>query len=374
MARRGENIYHRKDGRYEGRYVIGKKEDGRTAFGYVYGKKYSEVKQKLNLRKVEMQSEAMKHTTVISSLSIKEWMMIWLDEYMNERVKASTYAIYRGQIEKYILPMIGKIQLNKIDSMIFQTLYDGVIQSSRNEKIANTICQRFQASLILAQKEGYLSYLPKYTAPKRRICKEEPAYLTRKEEATILHSLNLDQKKDIAVFISLMTGIRIGECCALKWQNIDMKNQEIHITHTVQRVKTYQKDCKTKLMYAEAKTQNAIRIIPIVDPLQQVLLNFKKKESPSNDDFLLGKGNRPMDPRVLQNHIYKIRTEFGIENLHFHTLRHTFATRCLELQIDMKSLSEMLGHSSVKNTLDWYCHSSFEQKKKMLEQHAAYIL
>ena len=375
MARHGENIYLRKDGRYEGRYVIGKKDNGRTAFGYVYGKKYTEVKRKLERIKGEQATDDTISTLIHRDGTIASWMQTWLECYIRDSIKQSTYSIYRGQMEKHIIPIVGRRKLRTVDKSVMQYLYETMLENKVSESTAQSVCRRFRAALYVAQEEGLLRAVPALPFRKKTVAKKkEGRYLTESEQQRLEEVLDTSSSKDLAVLFSLYTGTRIGECCALQWEDIDFDEHEVQITHTIQRVRTYGTDKKTALLRTEAKTQNAIRRIPLTKTLENLLFSLKQEKHALKKDFIFGSGIKFAEPKILQNHMNRLSKQADLKDVHFHTLRHTFATRCIENNMDVKTLSELLGHSSVKITLDWYCHSTKQQKKEMiqrLEKHAA---
>ncbi|MGN1087293.1 MAG: site-specific integrase, partial [Porcipelethomonas sp.] len=171
----------------------------------------------------------------------------------------------------------------------------------------------------------------------------------------------------LGIALSMSTGIRIGELCALQWNEIDLKKSILTVRKTMQRIQTYESHEKTKIIIAEPKSLCSRREIPLPQFLCDTLRNFRR----NNNCFLLsGESERFVEPRALSYTFKKYVKECGLKNVNFHALRHTFATRCVESGFDIKTLSEILGHSSVKITLDRYVHSSMELKRKNMEKLA----
>ena len=169
----------------------------------------------------------------------------------------------------------------------------------------------------------------------------------------------------IGILISIYTGMRIGEICALRWKNIDLNKKLINVTHTLQRV--YVEKAKTKIIITTPKTKTSERKIPIVTNLYDKL----KLESAKflKDAYVLtGKEEKYIEPRSFQCVYKKAIENCKIQYRNFHCLRHTFATRCIRVGMDIKSLSEVLGHSDVNITLNRYVHSSYDSKKKFMEK------
>lgn len=367
MAKRGENIYLRKDGRYEGRYVVGKKSNGKTAFGYIYGKKYSEVKRKLSIIKGEYAKGTRVPIALYSEETVASWLHIWLENYIDSGIKRSTLGVYKGLVQKHIIPHIGEIKLREVDKDTMRNLYFKIQETGGSQQTAQNVCKRFRNSLMTAQEENFIHAVP--GLPFKRACsmKKEPRYLSSSEQRHLEGLLTLDDPRAMAVFLSLYTGVRIGECCALKWEDIDFEGHEISISHTLQRVSTGGNGAKTDLLYTSPKSQNAIRKIPMTESLEKKLKEFKRNKSEELTEFVFEVRQKPLEPRNLQYYIKKLEKISNLSGLHFHSLRHTFATRCLELQMDIKTLSELLGHSSAQITLDWYCHSSRSRKQTLIQ-------
>ena len=177
---------------------------------------------------------------------------------------------------------------------------------------------------------------------------------------------NFDRYK-MGVFICLYTGIRIGELCALQWKDISFSEKVIVVEHTMQRLQNDDPNAlyKTKIIVTEPKSKASVRTIPLPD----FVLNAIKPFLGSPSAYVLsGNCQEIIEPRTMQNR-FKGYLEAGqINDANFHSLRHTFATRCIEAGFDVKTLSEILGHSSVKITLDRYVHSSMELKRSNMEK------
>jgi integrase len=161
------------------------------------------------------------------------------------------------------------------------------------------------------------------------------------------------------ILLALYTGMRIGELCALQWE--DITDNHIQINKTLMRIKT--DNCKTEIKIGTPKSESSKRFIPTPQCLLPLINKFRK-----NGYVLSTEKLEFTEPRLLQIKFKNIITKCQIENINFHALRHTFATRCVEAGVDVKTLSEILGHSDVKTTLNRYVHSSFELKQKSMAQ------
>ncbi|MHA9741206.1 tyrosine-type recombinase/integrase [Robinsoniella peoriensis] len=371
MARRGENIYKRKDGRWEGRYVTGKKNNGKTAFSSVYGKTYTEVKKKLDIYKGKHRMDQLSENYIpaFGDGKLSTWMEHWLEEEIRPHVKESTYVVYRGQIERHILPVIGTEQLLEVNRQSMKKLYFDILEKNISQGTAQSVCKRFIASMRSAYEANLINEVPSISFKKKHLPKKEAKFMTIQEQKILEKNLDEMNKKDIAILLSLYSGIRVGECCALKWENFSQMEKGIQISHTVQRIHNYRNNLhKTTLLYSEPKTQFSVRFIPLPDFMIHLLSKLKKNTDDNGDSFIFGAKEKPLDPRVLQYHIDKKTKSLHIKGVHFHTLRHTFATRFMEKGGDIFALKELLGHSSAKLTMDWYGHSTTDHVQKSMKR------
>lgn len=371
MAKRGENIYKRKDGRWEGRYVIGKKENGKTAFAYIYGQKYTEVKKRLEFCKVHREAAENKRLerTVFGDGTIRAWLEYWLEEEVKPEIKQSSYAVYRGQIERHLVPVVGKEPLSQINDQTMEKVHRTMLQKGLSAATALRICKRFQAALASARNADLLGVLPVIPFRKKKGIRQKTRFLKMQEQKLIEQNIDEKNPKDLAVLLSLYSGCRVGECCAFKWEDIDFLAGGIHVTHSLQRVAVYQGDTKkTELLYTDPKSESSERYIPLPSFMMKALERLKKGQKAKEQDYMLGKGGKPVDPRVLQYHVSKLTAALGIRGVHFHTLRHTFATRFMEKNGDVQVLKEVLGHSSSKITMDWYGHTTELHIKKSMQK------
>lgn len=369
MARRGENIYKRRDGRWEGRYVIGKKPDGRTAFSYIYGKTYTEVKKKLEVCKADrtLAKTMDRAQEIFRDGTVGAWMEFWLDGVIKPEVKHSTYAVYRGQVERHILPAAGKLNLSDISNKTMEILYNEILDKNISTSTAQNICKRFIAALCSARDRNLISSLPTLPYKKKKYNRKKPRFMTLEEQKRIEKKLDERNPKDLAVLLALYSGSRVGECCGYTWQDFDPLAGGIHVSHSIQRVTLFhpQKQ-KTKLLLTETKSDSSRRFIPLPRFMVQILVQFQKENKATGSDYIFGTGRKAMDPRVLQYYLTRVSESIGLRGIHFHTLRHTFATRFMERNGDVQALKEILGHSSAKITLEWYGHSTKQHIQKSM--------
>ena len=184
---------------------------------------------------------------------------------------------------------------------------------------------------------------------------------SRTEQSMLLECIYSQMDKFMAaVLLCLHTGLRLGELCALQWADIDFEGKTLTVNHTVQRIAVPGHITKTILLETNPKSESSKRIIPLTPEFLRILSQFKGEHP-----YVFG-DEKPLDPRTMQYRFKKILKEAGIENRTFHTLRHTFATNCVENGTDVKALSELLGHSDVKITLNRYVHPTMDSKRKQI--------
>ena len=373
MPRKGENIYKRKDGRWEGRYIKGHSKANKIQYGYIYAYSYKEAKEKLNLAKSRNSKKTIE-TNMNSNLQYEYWVDLWLDN-KKPFVKESTYIRYKNLIKNHIKPTLGAFDINEIDTACIQRfIADKSINGKKDGSGGLSSKSLYDLLLVIKETLAYVEeyyHKANYIDYKKITIKKtshEMRVLSTTEEKNLNNVLlkQTDRYK-LGVLICLYTGIRIGELCALKWKNISLTEQTIKIDSTLQRLQIDEdnNDNKTKIYISEPKTFSSLRTIPFPMFLLPIIKDFQDVP----DSFILSGSERVIiEPRTMQNHFKKYLELGGINDANFHSLRHTFATRSIESNFDLKSLSEILGHSSVKITLDKYVHSTMKQKKINMEK------
>lgn len=361
MARHGENIYRRKDGRYEGRYVIGKTLQGKTRFGYVYGRQYSEVKSALLLKKAE---HAQTLCSRGSSITVGQWMQQWFEEEKLGSVKSSSYQTYLNLLNKHLLPLIGHLKLAAVTPSVVHHFVEALETSGASRSMTRSAYRLLSASVRCAFEEGLI---PQNPCRRIKIQREEPAeqrVLTREEQRLFRESADAS---DLPALLSLYTGLRLGEVCALKCSDIDCEKKTLTVRRTVQRIAAPAAEAggKTMLMIGPPKTMHSQRVIPLpdflLDPLQRQMAQA------SHAAYLFGNAASAAEPRTIQRRFQRSAKRLGLEGVHFHTLRHSFATRLLELGVDVKTVSVLLGHSSARTTLACYAHSLLDRQRAAMD-------
>lgn len=359
MARRGENIYKRKDGRYEGRYVIGRNNNGKTKFGYVFGYHYADVRLRLMEKKLEAAKKREKEIRCCGTL--ESWFSHWMESYVLGSVKRSTYQAYQTILRKHIFPYLGWWDLVSVDRT---TVYHFVAHLQEKGLCSSSIqgvVRLLQAGIKGAINEGRLKQNPCYRLKLPYSEPKEQRVLTRTEQTKLR---NYQGHDSLIIKMGLYTGLRLGEICALKWTDVNWENHSISVRRNVQRIKSNTLSKKTTLVLGTTKSNHSCRSLPVPDFIWDELLEHYSGNS--NQPFIFGRKGCAADPRTIQRKFCQVTQRLKIHNVHFHTLRHTFATRMIELGVDIKTISILLGHASVKTTLDFYAHSLLFQQRQAI--------
>ena len=384
MARHGENIRKRKDGRWEGRYLVYSEEKGKKLYRSVYGRTYEAAKEKLTMKKISLMETRGMHTgnaaaekegsgngsgkksglegqTQPENLMFSELAAGWLGEVRQTR-KASTYVKYSLVYRVHLEPVLREVKASGIqdalDALGREKIFDHL-----SESIRKSICCVVNQIVKFASRQHHMTMPVWDKLVSHETKRNKPVeVLSRKEQAGLLPILfqKMDKAK-MAVLLCLHTGLRLGELCALKWKDIDFGNRMVSVNQTVQRL--YREGGKTKTVLLETKPKSEYSRREI--PLPAIVLElFEKIRHEGN--YVFGK-DKPMEPRTLQNHFKRLLKKAGLKHKNFHALRHTFATNCIESGADIKSLSEILGHSDVRISLNRYVHPSMDSKRKYLD-------
>ena len=364
MPRTGKNIYKRKDGRWEGRYI---KEhvDGRARYGTVYARSYRDVKVKL-----EEAKRMQRKRPVALAGKVRDISYCWLSE-MSLTLKESSKNKYEDILYHYILPEFGTAELSEIGN---QCVID----------FANTLLSRGGANnqglspSTVSQILSVLNGIRIYALRRDYTVKFSLACISLKQEKTDIRIFSLEEEKRlvsylmehmdfsaVGILICLFTGIRLGELCAMKWDDINLTERRMHVNKTMQRLRIANTNgVRTEVKIQEPKSTSSIRTIPLPEMLMKILEEFYHPGT-----FLLtGENSRYVEPRTMQNRFKKILMSCEIPDANFHATRHTFATRCIELGFDIKSLSEILGHAGVTITMNRYVHPSMALKTENMER------
>ncbi|MCC8066853.1 MAG: site-specific integrase [Clostridiales bacterium] len=381
MARHGENIRKRSDGRWEARVIQGPAVNGKTNYKYIYGHTYCEVLQKKQAYEDTDCEQLKKRDAVLpkeadSDDTLREVTEEWL-ETKKPNVKESTYANYTVAIENHILPALGDMALKELDSaqlnayLTEQKVHGRCIgEEPLSDKAISDIKSILMQILHYAHSCGKISQMPECAVPSGR--QPEIRVMTRKEQHRMEElAVAEDTPFCHGVLLTLCAGLRIGEVCALQWKDFDLLNEAVHITKTIMRIKNVGNDgsAKTKVIISTPKTECSLRTIPLPEATFQYFISHKR----GDEDYLMTGQSRYMEPRVCREQYKSLLRRAGISDYTYHTLRHTFATRCVENNMDIKSLSEIMGHSNIKITMQRYVHPSMDTKRNQLAKLPSFI-
>lgn len=370
MARKGENIYRRKDGRWEARYIRGCK-DGKALYGYVYGKTYSDAKAK---KKAAMSApECVKAPDAKPLVTFDVLASLWLAG-IKTSVRESTYTRYFRTVKKYLAPLFGSAPLMRIDGKTLSALPErltnegGIRKDRLSAKTVTDILCVLKAILRYGGENGYP--VPdtgglKHPQKSRKVIKIPTDGCRERIVRKLMDSGDLTS---LGIIFSLFTGVRIGELCGLRWGDIDFEASVVTVSRTVERIADLNplSKAKTKLVVSEPKTENSARVIPLPD----FLLAYLGARRRGGGCYLITGNEKHTEPHRYYVKYKRCLKEHGIEDYTFHALRHSFATCCVERGFDLKSLSEIMGHSDVATTLSLYVHPTLRQKKEQMERLA----
>ncbi len=356
MPKRGENIRRRKDGRWEGRYICCRDCNGKAKYHSVYAKSYAEVRQLLCNAKAGLVLQKQKDFTLLSFETVATQ---WLSG-CSLHLKTSTIVKYTALLNNHILPSFKGINISLVSEKLIVKFIQEKSSYLSNSTI-RSLLTIIKSVLKYAIKHGWCNNLIidiRVPAKQRKNISALSMSERQKLEKFLL--TDMDTIK-LGIYLCLYTGLRIGELCALRWGDIDFSTTELRIVSTIQRIKQMNQNAsnKTILVISSPKSTSSIRSIPL--PLQ--LIDLLKRYSRSDECFILSGNTKPVEPRTMQYRFKKYANQLGLSYSNLHVLRHTFATQCIELGFDVKTLSELLGHSRVEITLNRYVHSSDTQKR-----------
>lgn len=362
---RGENISLRKDGRFEARFAKGRDESGKLIYGFCYGRTYEEAKEKARRAKLAagIQMPDARRQESVFSVYCDNWFTA-----NSTRLKPSSCAKYHAVIKNHIKPCFGcmlpcEITSEQVDAFIQMLLYEKnlSVETTRN------ILSLFHSLLEYTGKRSKQK-LPEIEIIYPKMIRKSVRVLDQKEEERLVRYLagNMDLCR-FGIYTALRTGLRIGEVCALRWKDISLEALTISVRHTVQRIQSLDAGAcrKTEVTVGTPKSDSSIRTIPLMPDIAALCTRFFQGDPES---FLLTGTRQCMEPRNLQRRLKICMKECQIQEVHFHTLRHTFATRCIEAGFDIKTLSEILGHSNTSITLNQYFHPNLDLKRENMSR------
>lgn len=373
MSKRGTNVYRRKDGRWEARFVEKVGVNGEKKLKSVYGKTYKETLEKRNILMNQLKISVSKE----KGLLFCDIAIAWFATKEKE-LKLSSRERYQTALNRHIIPELGHLQCDDITTEVVNNF---IINMQYNEKnhteeglSARTIRNIFGIlnEIICYARENLKCNimvakitLPKLTITHRNVFNPESIHII----ASAARKSHKQDLRCLGILICMYTGLRVGELCALKWSDIHLDTGDIYITRTIQRIKKSNLTDSTKKTYlyeGPAKTHKSKREIPICSILKEILREHSELYTPSVY-VLSGSDTKCVEPRNFQYFFKRFQESQCLPPLNCHALRHTFASMGISMGMDAKTVSELLGHSNVNITLNCYVHISTEEKRKQIE-------
>lgn len=387
VKRRGNGegcIRQKKSGRWEALMSNGYDRLGRPKTKYLSAKTRSEL-----IKKVDEYKVAKFTGTYIedNKLTVGKWLDEFYSTHVVNRVKLSTQVNDECIIKHHLKPFIGRIKLSelkgrKVQQMYNQMLIDGRVdgKGGLNPKTIRNIHITLHKALEQAVRDDLIIKNPLKSVTLPRMKKKEIQILTPEEQKR-LNNACFSHFWGIAVLLTLYTGMRKGEVLGLTWNNIDFDNSRLYVTQQLTRIKDYSKDAKAKTMLGiieDTKTKTSKRIIYIAPVIMEELKKHKEQQEREKHKWDKAYKNLNMvfcredgqyiDPGTFRDFYIRTLKKAQIEPKTFHALRHTFATRALESNANIKTVSEILGHASIQITLDTYSHVSQELQQETMQK------
>lgn len=370
MARRGENIHKRADGRWEARIIVAHDRGGKARYKYLYGKTYMEVKEKRNA--LLAQNKRKEETVISAKTTFGQLLNDWLF-FIQADVKESTYAKYVFEVRKHIEPELGDCCIKDLSSDTIarftrKKLTEG--QLSGNGGLAPKTVSDLLSVIKLALDFGRER---DYGCPEHIVIRNPRQNISgiqvlkqAEQERLERYILEHPDPKCIGILLSLYTGLRIGEVCALRWGDIQFEDKILSVQRTITRIQNVDTDLeeRTRIVIGSPKTGSSRRQIP----MPEFICSFLKEQRKDPSAYLLTGTQSYLEPRSYYTKYKQIMQKCGIAQYNYHALRHTFATRCAENGFDIKSLSEILGHADVSTTLRRYIHPTMDMKRRQMER------
>lgn len=387
MRRESNLRYRESDKRWEGRVPAGRREDGTLIYDSVYGKTRHEAVEKKREREKEIRENQVARKAAGGSLTFSE-VSARLMAVKEDHWRQATYTKYEQCLDKHLLPCFGKVPVCQITQYSYSEFFlncqskKNLGQASMNQiHTVFTNVMKFAAQIlpvIIPRFDKPVGATTKRSRPATTLDKEERERL----EKRVLEELRLENESGegletpgilVGIFLARHTGLRNGELCGLRWEDIDLRKGFITVSRTLQRLPVKKKDAvkkgggngspKTELVIGAPKNGRT-REVPIPLSLLPVLRQYMEQHCPKG--FVLSGTEKPVEPRTLRNRFKRFLERAGLRDVCFHTLRHTFATECTEKGVEAKVVSEVLGHADIVITLKRYVHLSPEYKKEQI--------
>ena len=295
--------------------------------------------------------------------TFEEVAAMWLAD-KQQYVKMSTYCAYSLLLSNHLKPVFAKEQ--DVTEELVQAFVLGKLQQGLSRNSVKDMLMVLKMVLKYAAKHGYMPWRQidiNFPTERRQ---NEVRTLSRADQRRLMDHIQANFSfMNLGIYICLSAGLRIGELCALTWDDLDTDAGVVRISKTLQRIYMKDKGC-TEVIIGTPKSKNSVREIPLAKELQRFIKPLKKVVNGSF--YVLTNSSSPTEPRSYRNHYRRLMQQLDLPLLKFHGLRHSFATRCIESKCDYKTVSVLLGHSSISTTLNLYVHPNLDQKKKCIER------
>ena len=358
-------VRKRDDGRWEGRIVVGHKNNGEPIYRYVLAKTQAELTQKLH-DKIEMYCDA--DLSEDCNMTLGEWLDKWIDEFMVFTIREGTLSAYKSLIEHQIKPYLGNRPLSTLTTNEIQKFYNnlkknGLLHKDKNgsNELADIMVRKIHMllheSLETAVRQRLVvnnptngTTIPKNNYPAKQILNDE-------QLERFMEIIKSDERWYDFFYTELTTGLRRGEICGLRWEDFDEQNGKLKVRRSVGRIKN------GVLPIGETKTETGMREI-LLPPSTVELLSKRKENAVGNWIFPnFYHPEEPMNPQSAYTHLKVLLKKAKLPLIRFHDLRHTFATHAIAGGVDAKTLSGILGHTNASFTLDAYTHVTTDMQK-----------
>lgn len=381
-------IRRRPNGLWEARYTAGRTPDGKQLQRSVYARTRSEVSKKL-LAALKLLEDG--GCIIPSRITLGDWLDRWLSDYAEPFVRPSTAINYRGYLENHIRPALGSVRLKDLTAERLQRFYNQRSEAgnsrcpgrSLSPKTMQNLHNMLHRALEQARKNQLIPYNPADNVVLPKLRNKEMRVLSPEEQKK-LTALVPTQPLGLAILFDLSTGLRLGELCGLKWSDVDFSQRAFRVCRSIRRTPVEHPAPgapRSHLVEFCPKTENSLRTVPIQDAIFTLLLRHRTRQNAEKaaagaayDDrgyiFASPLGGIP-DPYRIRSVFEHLQRAAGIPYANFHALRHTFATRAIESGVSVKAVSDILGHSTTRLTMDLYCHSSMDLKRSAVDAMAS---
>lgn len=378
-------IYQRPDGRWTAQVTFGHDAEGKPKRVTFYGKTRKEVQEKLDKTRAELQAGTFAEP---SKITLGEWLIKWLTVYVRPKVKPGSYANYDHIARTHIIPALGNIPLQYLRTNVIQEFYNQKIKNGRlngkgglSPRIIHLMHQVINGALKQAVRERLINTNPAEHTTRPGLKYKEMSPLTADEVNKYLEAAR-GERLYPAFLLELTSGLRRGELLAASWDCVDLVNGTLTVKRTLARVRLVDSGT-SELQFSEPKTESGKRVIPLLPEVVQELKSHKARQA--QEKLIVGQAYRdnglvfatptggPIEPRNFHRKHTQILKKAGLRHVRLHDLRHTFATILLQAGENPENLRDLLGHSKTSTTLDLYCHSTMDGKKKAISRLAGII-